>query len=441
MKAMHRSVESSGTVPRTRHGRTRRLRVSALGAVNILLSAGLWPGTPTLANEPPLWVKELGSADAHFFPTGIATDGDGNIVVSGVTDGALGGPGQGATDTVVAKYAADGQLLWIRQFGTPDYDASGGGIATDGGGNVFVAGQAIDPSYETSYAWVAKYDGSGRFLWQGQRHASQWDDAQAVAADGSGNVVVAGTTIGAPETYVDGWVAKYDPDGRLKWTRRLDAADYLQSYDPAFGVATDGSGNVLVCGLTEGSLAGPTRGSYDGWVVKYDPDGRVLWKHQIGTATGESAKSVTADGNGNVIVAGTTDGSFAGPSRGKDDVWVVKYNAAGRFMWRRQLGTDTNDDVTGVVADMDGAVILAGNTNGSFATRPRSRRGDVWLAKFSPDGGLEWKRQFGTSFADSGEGVATDGAGDVFITGRMRGSAVGPNPGRSVGFLAKYPGD
>jgi hypothetical protein len=60
-------------------------------------------------------------------------------------------------------------------------------------------------------------------------------------------------------------VAKYDATGHARWKRQLGTADN----DAAFGVATDGDGNVYLTGGTSGSLGGPNRGSFDAWVAKY----------------------------------------------------------------------------------------------------------------------------------------------------------------------------
>ena len=45
------------------------------------------------------------------------------------------------------------------------------------------------------------------------------------------------------------------------------------SYDNAYGVATDSSGNVYVTGSTTGGLDGTNAGSSDLFVVKYNSDG------------------------------------------------------------------------------------------------------------------------------------------------------------------------
>ena len=51
---------------------------------------------------------------------------------------------------------------------------------------------------------------------------------------------------------------------------------------------------------------------------------------------------------------------------------------------------------------------------------------------------LAWTRQLGTSGYDISHGVATDAAGNVFISGHTYGSLYGTNAGITDAFVAKY---
>ena len=54
----------------------------------------------------------------------------------------------------------------------------------------------------------------------------------------------------------------------LIWARELN----VTNYDAATAVATDGSGDVVIAGWTEGALAGQNRGGTDAFVAKYSGD-------------------------------------------------------------------------------------------------------------------------------------------------------------------------
>ena len=65
----------------------------------------------------------------------------------------------------------------------------------------------------------------------------------------------------------DGFVAKYAPDGELVWIRQFGSSGLEGSY----GVAADSEQNVLVVGLTTGSLATRNEGGLDAFIVKFAP--------------------------------------------------------------------------------------------------------------------------------------------------------------------------
>ena len=79
-------------------------------------------------------------------PTGLAIDGNGNVVITGYFqyDINLGGTvlnsaSRGFDDVFVAKYSTSGSHLWSERFGGPSHD-EGMGIAVDGSGHVMVTG-------------------------------------------------------------------------------------------------------------------------------------------------------------------------------------------------------------------------------------------------------------------------------------------------------------
>jgi hypothetical protein len=359
-------------------GRKNRRRWPAVAVLGPILAAGLLPGltVPAFAQERPLWVKQLGTA-GNDYAWGIATDGDDNVVVTGTNGGNLGDP-----------------------------------LPFD--------------------AWVAKHDPKGRLLWKQRIGTSADDQARGVATDKRGNVFVAGWTFGSlggpSKGDADAWLIKYDAGGRLKWKLQSGTSDY----DVALAVATDSHGNALIAGFTHGSLGGRHRGGSDAWVAKYDTDGRLLWRRQPGRAGNDAAHAVTADNRGDVVIAGRT------PSRSvfSPDAWVVKYDASGRPKWKRRLGTAEHDSAHGVAVDSNGNIVVAGYTDSALGG-PSGGYGDAWVAKYDAGGHRLWTRQFGTGEWESASAVATDGRGNIFVSGTATSGGIGPE----VAWLNKYDAD
>ncbi|HUG36189.1 MAG TPA: hypothetical protein VML54_04520, partial [Candidatus Limnocylindrales bacterium] len=103
------------------------------------------------------WVQRIGAAplpqasSTVVLGQSIAVNADGSgVFVAGYTNSVVSGlTGSGGEDVVVARYAPDGQLEWVKQFGAvgratrPDgLNDRGNGIALDPSGDVVVAGIA-----------------------------------------------------------------------------------------------------------------------------------------------------------------------------------------------------------------------------------------------------------------------------------------------------------
>jgi hypothetical protein len=89
-----------------------------------------------------IWSRQFGSAGYDMINS-VSADQLGNVYVTGSTDGSLGGPNAGSTDTFVAKYDGAGNRLWILQLGASGGD-SGIGVAAGGNGIVYIAGLTGD---------------------------------------------------------------------------------------------------------------------------------------------------------------------------------------------------------------------------------------------------------------------------------------------------------
>jgi Beta-propeller repeat len=63
--------------------------------------------------------------------------------------------------------------------------------------------------------------------------------------------------------------------------------------------------------------------------------------------------------------------------------WVAKYDAAGHMLWKRELGTESSfESASGVATDAAGNVYLTGTTDGSLGGANRGNT-DAWVAKYS----------------------------------------------------------
>ncbi len=323
-----------------------------------------------------LWTRQFGFGHhSNDRASSVSVDASGNVLVAGETIS-----NAGPVSAFVRKYDAAGDLVWSRTFGSTEWDAAEA-VDVDGAGNVLVAGhtQGTLPgqtSAGATDAFVCKYDADGEVVWIRQFGTSGADVASGVSADERGNVVVVGETRGAlpgqtSAGATDAFVRAYDAAGEVLWTRQLGSA----AIDSALSVDTGASGSVVVAGLTGG----------EAFVHMLDARGEELWARQLGSSLADTAYSVSVDASGNVIVAGQVGGTLPGQtSGGGSDGFVRVYDPDGDELWTRQLGTSGLDIVYSARPGRSGAVLLAGKTDASFPGYTNLGRTDAFVMMLVP---------------------------------------------------------
>ncbi len=324
---------------------------------------------------------------------------------------------------------ASAEFEWTRQLGTASYDG-GTAVAADNWGNAYITGwtegDLVAASAGTGDTFLAKYDGSGSLLWQRQLGTSDYEFNQEVASDWLGNAYTSGDTYGrfggASAGNTDLFLAKYDDDGNQEWIRQLGSA----GNDYNGGIVADALGQVYVTGWTEGDFAGPSFGGQDVIVAKYSAAGNPQWRLQLGTSSHESGLGIAADNVGNVYISGVTNGELAGTSASVPGAFLAKYDGLANQVWIRQLGTGMGDVTvaTAVTTDGLGNVYISGYTWGLLGQASYGDS-DAFVAKYDVTGSLQWIRQFGTNGYDTSESISADALGNIFVAGTAGGSFSG----------------
>lgn len=116
---------------------------------------------------------------------------------------------------------------------------------------------------------------------------------------------------------------------------------------------------------------------------------------------------------------------------------ATKAVAEPAILWTQQFGTVETDGATGVSADGLGNVYVTGRTRGSLGGI-NAGANDVYLGKYDASGSLLWMRQFGTDLRDSVSSASADGLGNVYLSGGTWGSFAGSDAGEGGAFLTKY---
>lgn len=431
-------VDDSGTVIGLGLGQATVRAVSVFdpgksGSIDVTVIKATAPGAT--------WTRQFASEGAEEATT-VRFTPDGGVVTAGFTrKGNLGGVTAVQTDAFVIKLNPNGGTGWIRQFGSGSGEETYG-LAVDADGNVFVGGDTHGDlavaNLGLSDAYVRKYDSTGDIVWTRQFGTGGHDSVMSLAAAGDGSVVAAGNTLGdlagVSAGSRDVFVRKYDAAGTVVWTRQFGSPET----DSGWGVAVDADGRIAVVGFTSGVLAGDSAGSVDVFVRLYDADGGVLWTRQFGTAANDFGQAVAFDPEGNVLVAGWTEGALSGTSAGFTDAFVRKYDPEGQALWTHQFGTYTVDEAHGVATDASGNVFVAGFTAGDLAG-PLAGPVDAFLRKLTPTGTEVWTVQVNGGDETFANAVDAAADGRTVIAGGTYGAFEGVAAVSSDLFVRRYP--
>lgn len=159
---------------------------------------------------------------------------------------------------------------------------------------------------------------------------------------------------------------------------------------------------------------------------------------KIGGSGEDYGTDLTIDLEGSTIVTGYFNYSvnfnpegqainFA--SNGKSDIFLVKYDNQGKYVWGFSIGGSGDDASNRVFADFLGNYYIVGYFSGTVDFDPsntianRTSQGgkDVFLAKYNYDGEFQWVVTFGGSLDDEATDVFVDILANIYITGFFSG--------------------
>ena len=381
--------------------------------------------------KPPLTYDQFAVSSV----SGQATDGEGNVYVVGSC----------ALDLIVATYDPAGGERWVVRYAGPSnlWDEAVA-VAPGTAGYLHVAGTSAGAATDSDVITLT-YDAEGSPVWMaildGPAHGV--DEAAAVAADGEGNVYVTGNSEGVG-TGADVLTVKYGPDGTEQWAERFDGP--VHGMDKAGALALDPGGNLLVTGFSEAEGTGT-----DYLTLQYDPDGNLLWSARYnGPADGEDvAAAVVTDAEGCVYVTGAS--ASPGPAGSShSDYATVKYGPDGTELWVARYGglAQYDDEAVDMVVGDGGALFVTGNVSEYCLQYVHGLPvltvcTDYATLAYDAEGHQQWVRTYDSAEGspvgadDRASGMATDGAGNVYVTGS--GGTVKYDPDGTEIWIAEAP--
>ena len=359
----------------------------------------------------PLWTNRYnGPGNDKDYAEALAVDANNDVIVTGYSVGSGSG-----LDYATIKYSSAGEPLWTNRYNGPgNGDDAAYAVAVDGSNNVIVTGYSAGSGSGYDYATI-KYSSTGLPLWTNRCNGpgNTNDYAQAVAVDGSNDVIVTGYWTGSDGKY-DYATIKYSSTGVPLWTNCYNGPG--NSNDRAGAEAVDSSNGVIVTGGSYGSGS-----SYEFATIKYSSAGVPLWTNRYnGPGTGDDqAWAVAVDGSNDVVVTGPS-----ASSPGIYDYVTIKYSSVGVPLWTNRYNglARMDDEPTAMAVDARQNVIVTGQTTRSTATAF-----DYATIKYSSAGVPLWTNYYDgpRRSVDTAHAVAVDRNGSVIVTGYSAGSGSG----------------
>ena len=371
----------------------------------IAYSTGITYGQMTIG-----WEKQrdvLGFIDQPNH--GVSSANDGVYIVD--TIAVINSAGMVRQSPCIRKYDLNGRELWTQKYFGSEDKVQGVSAAVDG---VYIAGSHFDPSIP---AFVAKYDRrGGNRLWARELSLGLSTVPSAVGATGEGVYVVGHSSDLAKNIFGyigPGFLRKYDVYGNELWTVQFGT---FFTWSPLRVSPT--TGGVYVAGAVPQKLPLPGQAdidpSVDAFLAKYDLNGNLLWTRQFGTSNFAGATGVSATTDG-VYVTGNgapRDIQCAGCPELPASTFIRKYDLNGNALWTRRFGNSIGN--SGVLAL---GVSATANGVFSLVAQVYSPTNDYYISQYDPNNGSASAvlKLPGCVRCDSGGIDATTGR--VYVTG------------------------
>jgi hypothetical protein len=215
-------------------------------------------------------------------------------------------------------------------------------------------------------------------------------------------------------------------------------------YGQGTSITFDASGNVYTTGYFQDTVdfdPGPgvfnlSSSAGEVFILKLDPSGNFIWAKSVGGASYYEKPSITFDGFANVCITGIFEnigdfdpgqGTFYLSSNGNFDIFILKLDLSGNFVWAKSLGGSGEEYSGSLSVDGIGNVYITGGFKGTVDFDPSAGifnmtsfgfgGQDIFVLKLNPSGNFNWAKRLGGIGEDIGISIVSDASGNVYTTG------------------------
>jgi len=268
--------------------------------------------------------------------------------------------------------------------------------------------------------------------WQKCFWGSESESAQQIIQSSDGGYIAVGHTSSNDYDAIDNhsnlsdfFVIKVTNEGNVEWKKCLGGT----SSEFATSVVETQNKEYLVVGWTE-SNDGDVTGFHisneltkpDGWIVKLDSMGTIIWQKCFGGSKYNFINNIKKTSDGGYIFCGSTnsiDGDVINTTEKYKEAWVVKLDSLGVIEWSRCYGGSNWDEFNAIVQTNDGGFIAVGKTSSSDGdVIGHNFLDDAWIVKLSISGDIQWQMCYGNTPFDRANDVCQTSDNGYIIVGQ-----------------------
>lgn len=257
---------------------------------------------------------------------------------------------------------------------------------------------------------------SQSIIWQNTIGGSENEYVTAMEKAADGMLLSMGYTMSNNSGDINGtqglndfWFIKNDPStGSIVWQESF-GGNYWD-FGTSFQETEDGG--YILGGYSNSSNSGDktesSRGADDYWVLKLDSNRKIEWDKTYGGSGVDRLNSIIQTEDGGYLLGGTSESDISGDKTGalsgRNDMWILKINAAGNIEWQKTIGGNKIDLLQKIIPAVDGGYILAGSSesdiSGDKTEANRGFGGDFWILKINDSGEIQWQKTIGGDNGD-----------------------------------------
>lgn len=146
--------------------------------------------------------------------------------------------------------------------------------------------------------------------------------------------------------------------------------------------------------------------------------------------TSDYTAASTVDASGNVYLVGSSYGTWGTPVNATGGVFIAKYNSTGNLVWNTYVGGTVYDSGNGIAVDASGNVFVSGSSVDSWGSNIKKPFAgeyvpNVFVVKLNSDGVYQWNSFIaGESYQVAG-GLCVDNSGNAYVTGSTQSNWTG----------------